>query len=145
MRHSADVETGTAGGRKDYPSGWWTVWLFVLGRSTHHGGRKHRSGHAWSQVEDIQTKGVAMNIPQIYILVTIIFLAVITVLVFAIGKRGKEIPINKTLFAIGLLIVGIAVVLLLMDVIESGVAAAIGILGIGLIAASGRSNIKRMH
>jgi FtsH-binding integral membrane protein len=86
-----------------------------------------------------------MNIPQIYILVTIIFLAVITVLVFAIGKRGKEIPINKTLFAIGLLIVGIAVVLLLMDVIESGVAAAIGILGIGLIAASGRSNIKRMH
>ncbi|HEY7506535.1 MAG TPA: hypothetical protein VH621_02930 [Nitrososphaera sp.] len=86
-----------------------------------------------------------MNIPQIYILVTIIFLAVITVLVFAIGKRGKEIPINKTLFAIGLLIVGIAVVLLLMDVIESGVAAAIGIVGIGLIAASGRSNIKRMR
>jgi len=52
---------------------------------------------------------------------------------------------NKTLFAIGLLIVGVDVVLLLMDVIESGVAAAIGIVGIGLIAASGRSNIKRMR
>jgi hypothetical protein len=52
---------------------------------------------------------------------------------------------NKTLFAIGLLIVGVAVMLLLMDVIESGVAAVIGIVGIGLIAASGRSNIKRMR
>jgi len=86
-----------------------------------------------------------MNIPQIYILVTIISLAVITVLVFAIGKRGKEIPINKTLFAMGLLFVSGAVVLLLMDVIESGVAAATGIVGIGLIAASGRSSIKRMR
>jgi FtsH-binding integral membrane protein len=86
-----------------------------------------------------------MNISQIYIFVTIIVLAVITLLVFVIGKRGKEIPINKTLFAIGLLIVGIAVVLLLIDVIESGVAAIIGIVGIGLIAASGRSNIKRMR
>ncbi len=86
-----------------------------------------------------------MNIPQMYILVSIIILAVITLLVFVIGKRGKEIPINKTLFAIGLLIVGIAVVLLLMDVIESGVAAATGIVGIGLIAASGRSNMKRMR
>jgi hypothetical protein len=35
--------------------------------------------------------------------------------------------------------------LLVMGVIESGVAAVIGIVGIGLIAASGRSNIKRMH
>ena len=52
---------------------------------------------------------------------------------------------NKTLFAIGLVIVGIDAVLLLMNVIESGVAAAIGMLGIGLIAASGRSNIKRMR
>jgi FtsH-binding integral membrane protein len=86
-----------------------------------------------------------MNISQIYILVSIIALAVIALLVFVIGKRGKEIPINKTLFAIGLLVVGVAVVLLLMDVIESGVAAAIGIVGIGLIAASGRSNIKRMR
>ena len=52
---------------------------------------------------------------------------------------------NKTLFVIGLLIVGLAAGLLLMNVIESGVAAAIGIIGIGLIAASGRSNIKRMR
>jgi hypothetical protein len=36
-------------------------------------------------------------------------------------------------------------VLLLMGVIESGVAALIGIVGIGLIAASGTSNIKRMR
>lgn len=52
---------------------------------------------------------------------------------------------NKTFFVIGLLIVGVAVVLLLMDLIESGVAALIGIVGIGLIAASGRSNMKRMQ
>lgn len=52
---------------------------------------------------------------------------------------------NKALFVIGLLIVVLAAVLLLMNVIESGVAAAIGILGIGLIATSGRSNIKRMR
>lgn len=86
-----------------------------------------------------------MNISQVNILLSIIVLAVIVMLVFVIGERGKEIPINKTLFAIGLLIVGLAVVLLLMDVIESGVAAVIGIVGIGLIAASGRSNIKRMR
>lgn len=52
---------------------------------------------------------------------------------------------NKALFVIGLLIVALAAILLMMNVIESGVAAAIGFLGIGLIAASGRSNIKRMH
>ncbi len=86
-----------------------------------------------------------MNIPQIYILASIVALAVIVLLVFVIGKRGKEIPINKTLFVIGLLIVGVAVVLLLMGVIESGIAALIGIVGIGLIAASGRSNMKRMR
>ena len=87
-----------------------------------------------------------MNILQIYVLASIIVLAIIALLFFIIiGKRGKEIPINKTLFAIGLLIVGVAVVLLLMDVIESGVAAVIGIVGIGLIATSGRSNIKRMR
>lgn len=86
-----------------------------------------------------------MNISQISIIVSIIVLAVIVLLVFAIGKRGKEIPINKTLFAIGLLIVSVAAVLLLMGMIESGVAALIGIVGIGLIAASGRSNMKRMR
>ncbi len=52
---------------------------------------------------------------------------------------------NKTLFVIGLLIALLAAALLLMDVIESGVAAAIGMLGIGLIAASGRSNLKKLH
>ena len=86
-----------------------------------------------------------MIFSQAYILVSIVVVAVIVLLAIAIGKRGKEIPINKTLFAVGLFIVGAAVVLLLMDVIESGVAAIIGIVGIGLIAASGRSNIKRMR
>jgi hypothetical protein len=52
--------------------------------------------------------------------------------------------LNKTLFALGLLIVLAAAALLLLDLIESGPAAAVGILGIGLIAASGRSNMKRM-
>jgi FtsH-binding integral membrane protein len=84
-----------------------------------------------------------MNTP--YILVPIIVLAILVLLVFAIGKKGKEIPINKTLFAVGLLIAGVAAVLLLMDVIEYGIAAIIGIVGIGLIAASGRSNMKRMR
>ena len=51
---------------------------------------------------------------------------------------------NNTLFAIGLVIAGIDAVLLLMNAVESGVAAVIGMLAIGLIAASGRSNIKRM-
>lgn len=87
-----------------------------------------------------------MNISQIpYILVSIIVLAVIVLLVIAFGKWGKTIPINKPLFAVGLLIVGVAAVLLLLDVIESGVAAIIGIVGIGLIAASGRSNIKSLR
>ena len=56
---------------------------------------------------------------------------------------------NKTfaigLFAFGLVIVVSAAGLLVLDVIESGVAAMIGIMGIGLIAASGRSNIKRIR
>lgn len=84
-----------------------------------------------------------MNISQIYIAVSILALAVIVLVVVAIGKRGKEIPINKTLFAVGLLIVGVAVTLLLMDIIDSGVAALIGIVGIGLISASGGSYMKR--
>lgn len=46
--------------------------------------------------------------------------------------------INKSMFGLGLLIALAAVMLLVLDVIESGVAAAIGIIGIGLIAASGR-------
>ena len=45
---------------------------------------------------------------------------------------------NKILFLVGLCIALAAAALLFLDVIESGVAAVIGILGIGLIAASGR-------
>ena len=61
----------------------------------------------------------------------------------------KDLPMNKIndpgLFMVGLIIVISAAGLLVMNVIESGVAAMIGIVGIGLIAASGRSNIKRMR
>ena len=46
------------------------------------------------------------------------------------------------LFVLGLVIAVGAAILLVMNVIESGVAAMIGIIGIGLIAASGRSNIS---
>ena len=52
---------------------------------------------------------------------------------------------NLGLFIVGLIIVISAAGLLVMGVIESGVAAMIGIVGIGLIAASGRSNIKRIR
>jgi FtsH-binding integral membrane protein len=94
----------------------------------------------------MKTKGLPMNISQSYILVSIISIAILVLLVIAIGKkRGLEIPINKPLFAIGLLVVGVAVTLLLMDIIDSGFAALIGIAGIGLIAASGRSHMKRMR
>ena len=56
---------------------------------------------------------------------------------------GFSVNVKKVLFFGGLLIVQIAAAIVLLEVIESGVAAAIGILGIGLIAASGRSNMKR--
>jgi small-conductance mechanosensitive channel len=59
------------------------------------------------------------------------------------GNQEKEATMNKILFVLGLIIVAIAALLLLLDVIESGVAAAIGILGIGLIATSGRKAVKR--
>jgi hypothetical protein len=52
--------------------------------------------------------------------------------------------VNRTLFVLGLLIVLIAAVILVLDVIESGVAAAIGMLGIGLLAASGRRSRNRL-
>ena len=45
---------------------------------------------------------------------------------------------NKILFIVGLCIALAAAVLLLLNISESGVAAVIGILGIGLIGASGR-------
>lgn len=87
-----------------------------------------------------------MDISQSYILISIVVIAILVLLVIAIGKkRGMEIPINKSLFAIGLLIVGVVVTLLLMDIIESGVAALIGIVGISLIAASGRSYMKGLR
>ena len=83
-----------------------------------------------------------MNISQSYIFVSIIVIAILVLLVIVIGKKRGIEMINKPLFAIGLLIVGVAVTLLLMDIIESGVAALIGIVGIGLASASGRSYIK---
>jgi hypothetical protein len=45
---------------------------------------------------------------------------------------------NKILFIVGFSIALAAAALLVLDVIESGVAAVIGILGIGLIAVAGR-------
>ena len=46
--------------------------------------------------------------------------------------------VNRIQFGLGLLVVLVAAALLLLDVFESGVAGGIGIIGIGLIAASGR-------
>ena len=45
--------------------------------------------------------------------------------------------VNKTMFVLGLSIALVAAALLFLGVIESGVAAVIGIVGMGLIAASG--------
>jgi hypothetical protein len=57
-------------------------------------------------------------------------------------RRREDVPVldnvNRVQFSLGLLVVLIAAALLLLDVIESGVAGAMGIIGIGLIAASGR-------
>lgn len=50
----------------------------------------------------------------------------------------EALPMNKSLFTLGLCIALAAAALLFLNVIESGVAAVIGILGIGLIAVSGR-------
>ena len=50
--------------------------------------------------------------------------------------------VNKIQFILGLVIVLIAAALLLLTMIESGVAAAIGILGIGLIATSRKAKKK---
>ncbi len=51
---------------------------------------------------------------------------------------------NKILFLAGLCIALVAAALLFFGLIESGPAAVIGIVGIGLIGASGVSNIKRL-
>jgi hypothetical protein len=57
-------------------------------------------------------------------------------------RRREEVSVldnvNRVQFSLGLLVVLVAAALLLLDVIESGVAGAMGIIGIGLIAASGR-------
>jgi hypothetical protein len=45
--------------------------------------------------------------------------------------------VNRIQFGLGLLIVLVAAALLLLDVIESGIAGGIGIIGIVLLAASG--------
>ena len=59
---------------------------------------------------------------------------------YSVYNQSKEFDmnINKTLFGLGLLIALVAATLLFLGLIESGVAALIGIIGIGLIAASGR-------
>ena len=46
--------------------------------------------------------------------------------------------VNRVQFGLGLFVVLVAASLLLLDVIESGVAIAIGLLGIILLATSGR-------
>ncbi len=46
--------------------------------------------------------------------------------------------VNRLQFGLGLLVVLVAASLLLLDVIESGLAIAIGLLGIILLATSGR-------
>jgi hypothetical protein len=58
----------------------------------------------------------------------------------SVYNQSKEFDmnINKTMFGLGLLIALVAATLLVLGVIESGVAALIGMVGIGLIAASGR-------
>ena len=50
----------------------------------------------------------------------------------------RSTHMNSILFMVGLCIALTAAALLFLNIIESGVAAMIGILGIGLIAASGR-------
>ena len=64
---------------------------------------------------------------------------------FSVYNKDKEFAmnINKTVFGLGLFIALIAATLLVLGFIESGIAAAIGILGIGLIAASGRDMPKQ--
>jgi hypothetical protein len=46
--------------------------------------------------------------------------------------------VNRIQFGLGLLVVLVAAALLLLDVIESGIAGGIGIIGIVLLAASGK-------
>ena len=57
-------------------------------------------------------------------------------LLYVIQRRGIHVNVNAPAFVIGLLIALAAGGLLLLGVIESGPAAAIGVVGIGLIGAS---------
>src|SRR5574342_1124283 len=52
--------------------------------------RPRGDSDAWFHVMDIQMKGVAMNISQIYIAVSIIALAIVAFLVFFVSKNRKE-------------------------------------------------------
>ncbi len=68
-----------------------------------------------------------------------ILLGILAAVLFV--TRGRVAPlrriINVPMFVLGILIAGVAALLLVFNVIESGVAALIGIIGISLIAASG--------
>jgi hypothetical protein len=57
-------------------------------------------------------------------------------------KKEFTMNINKALFILGISIALTAAVLLLLDVIESGIAGLIGVVGISLIAASSRKSRK---
>jgi hypothetical protein len=54
----------------------------------------------------------------------------------------REVPVfdnvNRMQFGLGLMVVLVATALLLLDVVESGIAGGIGIIGIVLLAASGK-------
>jgi hypothetical protein len=58
---------------------------------------------------------------------------------FSVYNQSKEFDMNivKSMFSLGLLIALTSATLLFFGVIESGIAAVIGIVGIGLIGASG--------
>ncbi len=51
--------------------------------------------------------------------------------------------VNKTMFGLGLSIVLLAAALLMLGVIESGIAGAIGMIGIALLATSGGDRRKK--
>ena len=59
------------------------------------------------------------------------------------GGWGRT-SMNKVLFIVGICIALTAAALLFFDLIEPGPAAVIGIIGIGLIGASGMSHIRQL-
>ena len=58
-------------------------------------------------------------------------------------RQEVSLRSSRVLLGLGLLVALTAAVLLLLDVIESGVAALIGIIGIGLIASAGGVNRRK--